>query len=89
MFNGLFQPTHLILILVVVLIVFGPGKLPDAAKAMGKAMRDMRNSFAAEDEESKESKPNKKELDVLTKDGAGNVAASVQNAPQSTGTNAQ
>lgn len=51
MFNGLFQPTHLILILVVVLILFGPGKLPDAAKAMGNALRDMRNAFANSDEE--------------------------------------
>lgn len=50
MFGGLFQPTHLILILVVVLIVFGPGKLPEAAKAMGKAMREMRSSFAGGEE---------------------------------------
>ncbi|TYO95369.1 twin-arginine translocase TatA/TatE family subunit [Desulfallas thermosapovorans] len=51
MFNGLFQPTHLILILVVVLIIFGPGKLPDAAKAMGNALREMRNSFASNEDE--------------------------------------
>ncbi|MTI85779.1 MAG: twin-arginine translocase TatA/TatE family subunit [Firmicutes bacterium] len=54
MFNGLFQPTHLILILVVVLIVFGPGKLPEAGKAMGKALRDMRDAFSSEDDEKKE-----------------------------------
>lgn len=50
MFNGLFQPTHLILILVVVLIVFGPGKLPEAGKALGKAMKDMRDAFASNEE---------------------------------------
>jgi sec-independent protein translocase protein TatA len=54
MFNGLFQPTHLILILVVVLIVFGPGKLPEAGKAMGKALRDLRDSFAGDDDDKKE-----------------------------------
>ncbi|AGL00470.1 twin-arginine translocase TatA/TatE family subunit [Desulfoscipio gibsoniae] len=83
MFSGFFQPTHLILILVVVLIVFGPGKLPDAAKAMGKALRDMRNSFA-EDEEKKESKPSKEGIVVATKNESGNASATVQNAPQST-----
>ncbi|SFR16122.1 twin-arginine translocase TatA/TatE family subunit [Desulfoscipio geothermicus] len=62
MFNGLFQPTHLILILVVVLIIFGPGKLPDVGKAMGKAMRDMRNAFS-DDEEGKEGKGKKTEAD--------------------------
>ncbi len=81
MFGGIFQPTHLILILVVVLIIFGPGKLPDAAKAMGKAMRDMRNSFT-EDEEKKESRQNNEGLGMENKAGANNVAATVQNASQ-------
>lgn len=27
--EGLFQPLHLIVILVIVLIIFGPGKLPE------------------------------------------------------------
>ncbi len=53
MFNGLFQPTHLILILVVVLILFGPGKLPEAGKAIGRGLRDMRNAFAGQNEEEK------------------------------------
>ncbi|HHY40360.1 MAG TPA: twin-arginine translocase TatA/TatE family subunit [Syntrophaceticus sp.] len=35
---------ELILILVVVLIVFGPGKLPEVAKSMGKAMREFRKA---------------------------------------------
>lgn len=51
MFNGLLQPTHLILILVVVLIVFGPGKLPEAGKALGKSLKDMRNAFTSTDDD--------------------------------------
>ena len=27
--EGLFQPMHLIIILVIVLVIFGPGKLPE------------------------------------------------------------
>jgi sec-independent protein translocase protein TatA len=78
MFGGIFQPTHLILILVVVLIIYGPGKLPDAAKAMGKALRDMRHSFS-EDEEKKEAKPNNESLEV-----ANNATTAVQNTSQNT-----
>ena len=32
MMSGMFSPTHLILVLVIVLIIFGPGKLPDVGK---------------------------------------------------------
>lgn len=35
---------ELILILIVVLIVFGPGKLPEVAKSMGKAVREFRKA---------------------------------------------
>lgn len=35
---------ELILILIVVLIVFGPGKLPDVAKSLGKAVREFRKA---------------------------------------------
>jgi sec-independent protein translocase protein TatA len=40
MFEGLFQPMHLIIILVIVLIIFGPGKLPEIGKGLGKSIRD-------------------------------------------------
>jgi|GEM_PF-388339 len=44
MFEGLFQPTHLILILVIALIVMGPGKLPDVARGLGKSIRDFKKA---------------------------------------------
>lgn len=57
MFGGIFQPTHLILILVVVLIVFGPGKLPDVGKAMGKSLREFRKATSSIMEEEEDKKP--------------------------------
>ena len=39
MFEGLFQPTHLILILGVALLVFGPKKLPELGKGIGEGIR--------------------------------------------------
>lgn len=35
---------EMILILAVALIVFGPGKLPDVGKSLGKTIREFRNS---------------------------------------------
>lgn len=44
-------PGELILILIIALVVFGPGKLPELGRALGKAMRDFREmsqGFTAE-----------------------------------------
>ncbi len=46
MFQGLFQPMHLVIILVIVLIVFGPGKLPDIGKALGSGLRDFKKAVS-------------------------------------------
>ena len=44
MFNGLFQPMHLLVILVIVLIIFGPGKIPELGNSLGKAIRDFKKA---------------------------------------------
>ena len=46
MFEGLFQPMHLIVILFIVLLIFGPGKLPEVGKGLGKAIREFKNAMA-------------------------------------------
>jgi sec-independent protein translocase protein TatA len=45
MFQGLFQPMHLIIILVIVLVIFGPGKLPELGNSLGKAIRGFKKSM--------------------------------------------
>jgi sec-independent protein translocase protein TatA len=45
MFEGLFQPMHLILIFVIALVVFGPGKLPDIGKGLGEAIRGFKKAL--------------------------------------------
>ena len=64
MFNGLFQPTHLILILVVVLIIFGPGKLPEVGKAIGKGIREIKKATSEETNEKNEQLQNREETGV-------------------------
>ena len=38
-------PAHLILILVIALLVLGPGKLPEAGAALGKSLREFREAM--------------------------------------------
>ena len=44
MFEGLFQPTHLVLILVIALIVLGPKRLPEIGNALGTGIREFRKA---------------------------------------------
>lgn len=43
---GALSPVHLIIVLVVALLVLGPGKLPETGEALGKAVRDFRRALA-------------------------------------------
>ncbi len=50
MFSGLFQPMHLLIILVIVLVIFGPGKLPELGSSLGKAIKGFKRSMNDEPE---------------------------------------
>lgn len=43
---GAIQPWHLVLLLVIVLIVLGPGKLPEVGKSLGETIREFRKATA-------------------------------------------
>jgi sec-independent protein translocase protein TatA len=47
MFEGLFSPAHLILVLFIALIVFGPGRLPELGEALGQSIRAFRKGVRA------------------------------------------
>ncbi len=50
MFEGLFQPMHLILILIIALVIFGPGKLPELGKGLGKSIREFKKAMSGDEE---------------------------------------
>lgn len=50
---------ELIVILVVVLLVFGPGKLPEIGSALGQGLRDFQRAFGGHDQPKVESDPPK------------------------------
>jgi sec-independent protein translocase protein TatA len=43
--EGLLTPTHLIFIMIIVLIIFGPGKLPELGKGLGKGIREFKEAM--------------------------------------------
>lgn len=45
MFEGLFQPMHLLLILGIALVVFGPKKLPELGRGLGDGIRGFRSAM--------------------------------------------
>lgn len=49
MIGDIFQPTHLLFLLVVVLIVLGPKRLPEMARALGRGFRDFKTAVSGED----------------------------------------
>src|SRR5579871_807031 len=47
---GALQPGHLIVVLVIVLLIFGPGKLPELGKAMGDGLRELKKATGTEED---------------------------------------
>ena len=54
MFEGLFQPIHLIVILIIVLIILGPGKLPELGGSVVKAIRGFKQEMNGPDKKPEE-----------------------------------
>jgi sec-independent protein translocase protein TatA len=50
MFEGLFQPMHLLIIFGIALLVFGPKKLPELGKGIGDGIRGFKSAIKAEEE---------------------------------------
>ena len=63
MFEGLFQPMHLLVIFFIALLVFGPKKLPELGKGLGEGIRALKEGMKDHDakpENKPESKPDNK-----------------------------
>ena len=54
MFSGLFQPMHLIIILGIVLIIWGPGKLPELGGGLAKGIKSFKEGIKDLNDETKE-----------------------------------
>lgn len=48
MFEGLFQPMHLLVIFAIALLVFGPKKLPELGKGIGEGIKALKEGLRDE-----------------------------------------
>ena len=51
MFEGLFQPTHLLIIAGIALLIFGPRKIPEFGKGLGESIRGFKSALKEQTEE--------------------------------------
>jgi len=51
MFEGLFQPLHLLVIFGLALLVFGPKKLPELGKGIGESIRGFKSAMDPKEDE--------------------------------------
>ena len=52
MFEGLLAPGHLLVILGIALLVFGPKKLPELGRGLGESIRGFKEALRGDDEKS-------------------------------------
>jgi sec-independent protein translocase protein TatA len=45
MLDGLFQPMHLLALLIIAMFVFGPKRLPELGKGIGEGIRSFKNGI--------------------------------------------
>ncbi len=45
MLEGVFQPTHLLVVFFIALLVFGPKKLPELGKGIGQGIRALKEGL--------------------------------------------
>ena len=59
--EGLFRPMHLLVILIIVLVIFGAGKLPEIGEGLGKSIRGFKKALSGDDEQKTEAKSSDKQ----------------------------
>ena len=54
MFTGLASPSHLIIVLVIILLLFGAKRIPELAKGLGTGIKELRAEVSASDDATSE-----------------------------------
>ncbi len=87
MFEGIFQPAHLLLVLAIVAVLFGPKKIPELGRGLGEAIRGFRDAFHATPDHVVENvkPPPQQPAAIAAPHDAEVVTGSVNGVPESAG----
>jgi sec-independent protein translocase protein TatA len=80
MFAGLASPSHLIIALAVVLLLFGAKRIPELAKGLGSGIKEFRQGVSAAATEPAESSEDRTALEAATADGNDRASHSAEAA---------
>ena len=58
-------PLEIIIVLVIVLVIFGPKRLPDLGRSLGTSMREFKNSVTGKDDDREIEAPDQKPEPVV------------------------
>ncbi len=73
MFTGLASPSHLLIVLVIILLLFGAKRIPELAKGLGTGIKEFREGVLAGDDTKPEVPGSEKSRSEARADGeAGN-----------------
>ncbi|MDA8157491.1 MAG: twin-arginine translocase TatA/TatE family subunit [Actinomycetota bacterium] len=50
-FRDLFQPMHILVILALALLLFGPGRLPEIGSGLGRSIKEFKKALSGQKEE--------------------------------------
>jgi sec-independent protein translocase protein TatA len=53
----IFAPSHLLILLLIILVIFGPAKLGDVGGALGRAIRDFKKAMNEPEQSSSQAAP--------------------------------
>jgi sec-independent protein translocase protein TatA len=78
MMGELLQPTHLLLVLLVALLLFGPRRLPELGRSIGRGLREFKEAVSSDTHEERGT-----ELKAATPAAGQGSTADKQGAPSS------
>ena len=73
MFEGLFQPMHMLVLFGIALLVFGPKKLPELGKGLGEGIKGFKSAMSGKENET----PGKAKVEQLTEVSEGSRSSEI------------